>query len=135
MFRKYLSFILVGLLVLGTNSTVLFAQTKKQNSKVPNPEKVKAEVVKRGVNEKKRVRVKMSDGTKLKGYISQIGDDSFTLTISKPNQTTVIAYKDVTKVESGGLSGGSRIGIIVGAAAGGTALVLYLLFLNAIKNN
>lgn len=135
MLRKYLSFILVGLLVLGSNSTVMFAQTKKGNDKVPNPEKVKAEVVKRGVNEKKRVRVKMLNGTKLKGYISQIGEDSFTLTVSKPNQTTVIAYKDVTKVEGGGLSGGARVGVIVGAAVGGTVLVLYLLFLNAVKNS
>lgn len=130
MSKNALLVILIVLLIF-TNTSVVFA--RKQT--VDNTEKVKAEVLKRGTNDKKSVRVKMLNGTKLKGFISQIGDDSFTLTISKPNQTTVIAYRDVKKVEGGGLSGGARVGIIVGSAVGGTVLVLYLLFLNAVRNS
>ncbi len=129
MFKRYLSTVLVGLLVFGANTSYIFAQTNN------NAEKIKAAVLKRGTSEKKAVRVKMLNGSKMKGYISQIGEDSFTLTYSKTKQQTVIAYSDVERVEGRGLSGGARVGIIVAAAVGGTLLVLYIAFQNAIRNN
>lgn len=132
MLKSYLSLILIGLLALSGSVSSAFAQTQTGDT---NTENVKAVVAKRGVNEKKRVRVKMLSGVKMKGYISQIGDDSFTLAISKTRQPVVIAYREVSKVESGGLSGGARIGIITAAAVGGGLLVLYLSFRHAIRNN
>lgn len=129
MFKSLLSAVLAVVLLAG-GSLPVFAQTVDSNT-----EKIKAVVAKRGVNEKKRIRVKMLSGVKMKGYISQIGDDSFTLAISKTKQPVVIPYRDVSKIESGGLSGGSRVGIIVGAAVGGTLLVVYLAFRHAIRNN
>jgi hypothetical protein len=130
MFKSLLSAALAVVLLAG-GSLPVFAQTVDAS----NAEKIKAVVARRGVNEKKRVRVKMLSGVKMKGYISQIGDDSFTLAISKTRQPVVIAYRDVSKVESGGLSGGARVGIIVGAAVGAGLLITYLAFLNAIENN
>ena len=130
MIKKYLSIVLIGLLVFSANASLIFAQTNTADA-----EKIKADVMKRGTNEKKSVRVKMLNGTKLKGYISQIGEDSFTLTDSKTKQPTVIAYRDAAKVEGRGLAGGAKIGIIVAAAAGATLLVLYIAFQNAIRNN
>jgi sRNA-binding regulator protein Hfq len=132
MLKNCLSLILIGLLAFGANVHAVFAQTQTADA---NAEKVKAVVARRGVNEKKRVRVKMLNGVKMKGYISRIGDDSFTLALSKTRQSVVIAYRDVSKIESGGLSGGARIGIIVGAAAGAALFFIYLAFLNAIENN
>lgn len=133
MFYKYLSIALIGLLAFGANTTISFAQTKTDN-KASNVEKVKANVVKRGINEKKSVRVKMLNGTKLKGYIAQIGDDSFTLNDSQTKQPITIAYRDAERVDGGGL-GGAKIAIIAGAAAGVTLLVLYIAFLNATRDN
>jgi hypothetical protein len=130
MLKSLLSAALAVVLLAG-GSLPVFAQTQTD----ANTEKVKAVVAKRGVNEKKRVRVKMLSGVKMKGYISQIGDDSFTLAISKTRQPVVIPYREVSKVESGGLSGGARIGIIAAAAAGGTLLVIYLSFRHIIRNN
>ena len=130
MIKKYLSIVLIGLLVFSANTSLIFAQTNTADA-----EKIKADVMKRGTNEKKSVRVKMLNGTKLKGYISQIGEDSFTLTDSKTKQPTVIAYRDAAKVEGRGLAGGAKIGIIVAAAAGATLIVLYIAFQNAIRNN
>jgi len=130
MFKSLLSAAL-AVVLLTVGSLPVFAQTVDAS----NAEKIKAVVARRGVNEKKRVRVKMLSGVKMKGYISQIGDDSFTLAISKTRQPVVIAYRDVSKVESGGLSGGARVGIIVGAAVGAGLLITYLAFLNAIENN
>lgn len=131
MLKRYLSFVLIGLLAFGTGVPSVFAQTQTD----AHAEKIKAVVAKRGVNEKKRVRVKMLNGVKMKGYISQIGDDSFTLAISKTRQPVVVAYRDVSKIESGGLAGGARVGIIVGAAIGATLLVIYIAFENAVRNN
>ena len=48
--------------------------------------KVKTDVAARGTGKNKRVEVKKKDGTKLKGYVSQAGEDSFTLIDSKTNQ-------------------------------------------------
>jgi hypothetical protein len=131
MLKSYLSLILIGLMAFGTNVQPVFAQTQTD----AHAEKVKAVVVARGVNEKKRLRVKMLNGVKMKGYISQIGDDSFTLAVSKTKQPVVIAYRDVSKIESGGLSGGARIGMIVGAAAGAALIIIYVAFENATRNN
>lgn len=134
MINKYLSIFLVGLLIFTADSALIFAQTKAE-SNAANIEKVKAEVMKRSTGDKKRVRVKMLNGAKLKGEISEAGEDSFTLTYSKTRQSTVIAYRDVERVEGRGLAGGAKIGIIVGAAAGATLIVLYIAFQNAIRNN
>jgi sRNA-binding regulator protein Hfq len=130
MLKRFLPVILSGLLVFGS-APLVFAQTNIDG----NPEKIKAVVAKRGVNEKKRIRVKMLNGVKMKGYISRIDDDSFTLAISKTRQPVVIAYRDAEKIESGGLAVGARVGIIVGAAVGATLLVIYIAFENATRNN
>ena len=125
MSKKYLSIVLVGLLMFSANPSFIFAQTKTDN-KASNVAKVKAGVLKRGTSEKKTVRVKMLNGTKLKGYISQIGDDSFTLTDSKTKQPVVVAYRDAARVEGRGLSGGAKIGIIIGVGLVVTLTILYL---------
>ena len=133
MIKKYLSIVLVGLLVFGASSTLIFAQTKTENND-SNVEKIKAKILKRGTGEKKKIKVKMLDGTKMKGYISQAGEDSFTLTDSKTKQSTVIAYRDVSDVYSG-WSTMSKIGVGVGIAAAATLTVLYIAFQNATRNN
>jgi hypothetical protein len=122
MIKKYLSVLLVGILVFGTSSALVFAQTTDKTAS--KAEKIKAEVLKRGTSEKKRVKVKMFDGRKIKGYISQTGEDSFTLTDSKTRQPVVIAYRDAAEVSSG-WSKSSKIGLIAGAAAAATLTILF----------
>ena len=86
--------------------------------------RVKADVAKRGTGEKARVVVKLQDGSKLKGYVSQAGDDSFTLTDTKSGQTRTLSYSDVAQVKKpGGLPLGAKIGIGMGALVGVLALV------------
>ena len=133
MIKKYLSVVFMGLFVLNVNTTFIFAQNGTGDTL--NAEKVKAEVQKRGTSDKKKVRVKMLNGSKIKGFISQIGEDSFTITYSKTGQQTVIAYRDVKNVEGSGMSGYLRAGIIAGAAAGATLLIIYIAFENAVRNN
>lgn len=86
--------------------------------------KVKFAVQKRGTGEHSRVKVTLQDKTEVKGYISQIGSDSFQLTDSKTGKVTSIAYQDVEKIRKPGLSTGAKIAIAsgVGAVAVGVAL-------------
>ncbi len=79
------------------------------------------------------VVVKKLDGTKQKGYISQKGDDSFTLTDSKTKQTTIIAYSDVAQVKKP-LSGDTIALTIIGGAAAVAAIVFGSLLLKRCRN-
>lgn len=97
------------------------AKTVQVESRV---EKVKADVARRGTGKKVRVTVKLQDGSKLKGYISQAEDGSFTLTDSKTGQDRTLAYRDVAQVKKqGGMSVGAKLGIGLGIAVGALALV------------
>ncbi len=123
MVKKCLSIALLGLMVLSTNLQVLNAQTSPVDNAV-TADKIKANVTRRGTGEKARVNVKMLNGTKLKGFISQAGDDSFTLTDSKTKQTNTLAYSDVAQVKGTGLSTGAKILIGVGVGVVITVAVL-----------
>jgi hypothetical protein len=86
-------------------------------------EKVKAAVAKRGTGPKAKVTVKLKDKTKLKGYISNAGGDSFTLSETKTGQVRTFAYTDVAEVKKqGGMSLAAKIGIGVGAGIGALGL-------------
>lgn len=127
MIKKCLSFALVCLLLLSAGSSFVSAQTKTDDS-ASIVAKVKADVAKRGTGEDKRLEVKMLDGTKRKGYVSQAGEDSFTLVDSKTKQAVPIAYGDVAAVKNRASKGDKiALGIIGGAAAAvGSVLVYYL---------
>ncbi len=127
MFKKCLSLVFIGLLMFAANLQIISAQTNSSNS----VEKVKTAVVRRGTGEKSKVVVKMKDGTKMKGYISQTGEDSFDLTDSKTKQTTAVAYRDVAQVKKQGLSKGAKIALGIGIAAAVTVVVLGVAISNA----
>lgn len=131
MTKKCLTLVMVGLLLLSGEFTLVLSQTSA-DSKV---EKIKSSVLKRGTEGKERVSVKMKTGSKLKGFINQSGEDSFTLKNAESGQTTVIAYRDVEKIGSSGLSKGAKIAIGISAAAAATLTILYIAFQNAIKDN
>lgn len=123
MLKKYLTFTLVCLLLITANASLISAQTQtsKEASAVAA---IKETVAKRGTGENKRVQVKKHDGTKLKGYISQADEDSFTLTDSKTKQSTEIAYSDVAKIKNRSSKGDKIALIAVGSAAAVVAVVI-----------
>lgn len=109
----------------GAMQLSIAAQTNQDTTRV---EKIKGDVAKRGTGKKARVKVKLQDGSNLKGYITQSGEDSFTLTDSKTKQATTLAYRDVTQVKKqGGLSAVTMVGIGVGITAA-TLGILYWSF-------
>ena len=122
MFKRLFSIGLV-LLLLQTGISLFIPDVAKAGQGDAASDKVKANVAKRGTGPKAKVAVKLKDKTKVKGYISQSGNDSFTVTDSKTGQVRTLAYSDVSEVKkSGGMSLAAKIGIGVGIGLGAVAL-------------
>lgn len=117
----------ISLLVLAVlvNSQFMLAQAKEGKS----PERVKAEVLKRGTGEKAKVKVKLRNGSEVRGYIRKADQDTFDIH-GKNNANVTLAYADVLSVRKPGMSRGAKIGI----AAGGAALVIAALAARAIAS-
>lgn len=116
MFKKLLSFVLVGLVM-----QVGFTQSVAAN---PNPEKeaqlaerVKAGIARLGVGEGARVQVKLRDKRKLKGYVSEANAESFTVVDAKTGAATQVAYPQVKTVKGNNLSEGEKALIFLGVVA------------------
>jgi len=99
-----------------------------QTQETPQATKIKAKVQKRGTGEKSRVKVKLANGTEVKGYVSKIEETSFTVTDKKTGQTTAVLYADVQKIQGPGLSKGDKIliGVGVGVAVFGIVVGIIL---------
>ncbi len=133
MIKRCLSLTLVCLLLITTSSTVISAQNRSDNTNATLV-KVKNAVYKRGTGEKSRVSVKMINGTKLKGYISERSENSFTLVDAKTKQSSSIAYDDVAKVDNRSTKG-DKIALYILGGAGITAAVVLAVFLGKYCNN
>jgi sRNA-binding regulator protein Hfq len=103
---------LLFVLAVLINSQFMLAQAKGGKS----PEQVKAEVLKRGTGEKTKVKVKLRNGSEVRGYISKANQDTFDIH-GKNGETVTLAYADVISVHKPGMSTGAKIGIAAGAAA------------------
>jgi hypothetical protein len=68
--------------------------------------RMRAAVAKRGVED--GVKVQPRDQTQVKGYVQQIGSDTFALKDEKTGTTTSIHYRDVHAVKGKGLSKAAR---------------------------
>ncbi|HKV78638.1 MAG TPA: hypothetical protein VJP02_10880 [Candidatus Sulfotelmatobacter sp.] len=114
---RHLSLVLAGVLVF---SGVADSQST-QTAEGAQATRLKAEVQKRGIGEKSRVKVRLRNKGQVKGYISKIEDESFEVTDKITGQATKIAYADADRVQGAGLSKGAKIGIIIGV---GVAIVV-----------
>jgi hypothetical protein len=95
-----------------------------QAVETPQVAKVKAQVQKRGVGEKSKVRVTLGSGTMVKGYISKVGESSFEVNGNTTGQATSISYTDVRKIQGPGLSKAAKVGIVVAVGVAIVALVI-----------
>ena len=114
--RKTLAATLTGILLFtafGVNAA--WAQTGDSRT----IEKARAKVEKIGAGSKTKIEVILRDHTKLRGRISHVGVDDFTVTNAKTGASQTVAYTDVEKVSKGGsgLTMGSWILIAAGAGA------------------
>ena len=81
-------------------------------------EKVQTEIAKLGTGQNARVDLKVRDKTKLKGYISEVGAESFVVIDDKTGSATTITYPQVKQVRGNNLATGWKIAIGVGIFIG-----------------
>ena len=128
MLKKYLSLALIALVANVFLAMPVMARAQSNNP-TQDVEKIKIKVAKLGVGDKARATVRMKDGTKIKGYITEARDSDFVIRDRKTNEPHVINYNDVAKVESNRGHSTARniaIGVGVGAAAVVTILALVI---------
>jgi len=87
-------------------------------------EKIKTKITRLGVGEKARAQIKLRNGQKIKGYVSNASEDNFSLTDRKSGQTATIAYADVVDVKKPGMT--KRTKIIIGVTIGVVATAAIL---------
>ena len=92
---------------------VLLASTFAEARSLPNPDAMKAKIVARG--EGAQVRVTLTDKTKLKGQIVNIGAESFTFSVKGAAEPRTIEYAQLTGVHNAKMSTESKVVIYVGA--------------------
>ena len=128
MWKKIMPLIAVSLMFCFISRMPVMAATKAEKE-AAYAVKVKAAIEKLGVGPDARVAVKLRDKTNLKGYVSEVSDDHFTLIDDKTNAATSVAYPLVKQVKGNNLSKGVKIAIGIGIA-------IYLVFaLRAIYNS
>jgi hypothetical protein len=124
MFKKILSLALVALLFNLVTMRVTYAATEAEKQ-ARHAEKVKASILKLGTGEAALVKVKLRDKTKLSGYISAAGEESFTITDAKTGVSTSVAYPQVKTAKGNNLSTGAKIAIGAGIAAAVILLIFW----------
>ena len=125
MFKKVLCLVLVGFLfgVAGVGPAYAASKEEKQARLA---EKVKAGISKLGTGPDARVQVKLRDKTKLKGYVSEAGEDSFVIVDEKTGATSRVAYPQVQQVKGNNHSRAVEIAIGVGVIILPIVIVLLL---------
>ena len=121
MFKKILSFALVVIMlnVVGVSSAYAGSKEDKEARLI---ERVKESIGKLGIGTDARVEIKLLDKTKLKGYVSQINENSFTVVDEKTGNASEVPYSKAKQVKGNNLSTGVKIAIGVG-------IVLVVLFI------
>ena len=117
MFKKYLIVVLTFLVLNLSLSSVAFAQTQSEKD-TKFAAKVKTNITKLGTGTDAKIQVKLKDGNRLKGYVSQINENSFVVTDEKTNVATEIPYPNAKQVKGNNLNTGVAIAIAAGILVG-----------------
>ena len=113
MFKKYLSFALIVLLLNAVGVSSVYADTKEEKE-ARFTERVRENISKLGTGTDARVEVKLRNKTKLKGYISQINENSFVVVEDNTNISTEVSYQQAKQIKGSNLSNGVKIAIGIG---------------------
>ena len=125
MFRKVLSLALIGFLLMVAGLTPAYAGSKEEKA-TRFAERVKEGISKLGTGEEARIEVKLRDKTKLKGYVSEAGEDTFVIVDDKTGASSTVTYAQVKQVKGNNLSTAAEIAIGVGVIILPIAIVLLL---------
>ncbi len=108
----------LSLAILGTSFGLqaVFAQT------ATNSEAARARAKVESLGNNTRVEVKLRDTTKVKGNLSNITPDAFTVADNKTGVTSTISYAEVAEIKKAGGGLSTRTWLILGAVAVGTVV-------------
>ena len=96
MLNTIISILIAVILLHFCYLAAVFGQSTKYNT---DTTKIKADLTKRGIGDKSKVKIELHDGSEIKGYIAQLNpEDDFVIADSKTNYRTTIVYGDVAKV-------------------------------------
>lgn len=124
MFLRPISLLLVvSLLHFSALPVLAKAEAEKQ---ARHAAKVKQSIFKLGLGRDARVAIKLRDKTRLVGFISEAGEDSFVVTHLKTGVPTTVVYPDVAQVKGHNLSTGAKIAI-------GVSIVVAIILLLILK--
>ena len=126
MFKKVLSLALVGFLLSVAGPRLAYAGTKEEKA-TRFAAKVKAGIAKLGTGADARIEVKLRDKTKLKGYVSEAGADSFVIVDEKTGASSTVTYPQVKQVKGKNLSTAAEIALGVGIIVLPIVIVLLLI--------
>ena len=101
------------------------AATIPSEKEIQSGEKVKAALLQLGTGQASVVNVTLRDKTKITGYLSNIGDNSFVVRDLRSDKDTTVAYPDVAQVKANNLSTRTKV-IITAAIIAGVAITLYI---------
>lgn len=124
MFKRILSIALAALLINSVALRAAYAGSEAEKQ-ARHAEKVKAGVAKLGTGEAALVKVMLRDKSKVEGYVSAAGVETFTVTDLKTGASTVVAYPQVKSVKGNNLSTGAKVAIGIGVAAAVVLLILW----------
>lgn len=109
--KKITSFALIAVLSQILFVTPTFAKTKEEK----RIEKVRTQIAKLGTGPEAKIEVKLKDGTKIKGYVTEAGQDQFVVLNSKTGENIPVPYPQVKQAKGNNLNTGAVIVIgIVG---------------------
>jgi hypothetical protein len=126
MFKRCMALILGCSLLLLLSAPAAAAKSKEEKRALL-VEKVRAGILTLGVGRDARVEIRLQNRTRLTGYVSEVKDDSFTISNSKTGTATTVAYSDVTAVKGHNLSTGAKIAIGIGIGVGLVFLILAIM--------
>ena len=121
MFKKILCVIVAGVLLGMAGVTPAYAGSKEDRL----AEKVKEGISKLGTGPAARIEVKLLDKTKLKGYVSEAGEQSFVIVDEKTGATSTVPYSQVQQAKGNNLSKAAKIAIGVGVIILPIAIALF----------
>ena len=122
MLKKICSVVFSALLLQAAAVPSFAAGAAKESRRA---EKVRAQLAKLGTGSDAQVKLVLRDKTKLEGYISEAGAETFAVT-DAAGKTTTVAYPQVSKARGHNLSTGAKIAIGIGIGAGITLLIVFL---------
>ena len=130
MFKKYVILMMTFLVINLSCGATIFASGSNEKDDAKNAEKVKTEISKLGSGKDAKIEVKQKDGTKLKGYVSQINENNFVVVDEKTGAVSEVSYPNVKQIKGHHVSTGVKVAIVVGIVV----VVVFLLSLRFVGN-